>query len=75
MPPTANHLWAGALSQLLILEETGCPHSARHAICLLERLSESDGLDDDVRQLFERASQRLERRLETEQQRIACSCG
>ncbi|MDR1662181.1 MAG: hypothetical protein LBR95_07135 [Azoarcus sp.] len=73
MLPTA-HLWAGALSQLLILEETGCSHSARHAICLLNRLSESDGLDDDVRQLFERASQRLERRLETERQQTACLC-
>ncbi|MDR2032977.1 MAG: hypothetical protein LBP86_12200 [Azoarcus sp.] len=59
----ASHLWAGALSQLLILEETGCPHSARHAICLLNRLSEFDGLDEDARQLFERASQRLERRI------------
>ncbi|MDR0715947.1 MAG: hypothetical protein LBF50_00830 [Azoarcus sp.] len=59
----ASHLWAGALSQLLILEETGCPHSARHAICLLNHLSEFDDLDEDVRQLFERASQRLERRI------------
>jgi hypothetical protein len=63
MIPTPQ-LWAGALSQLLILEETGCPHSARHAIYLLERLSEFDDLDEEVRALCERASQRLERRLE-----------
>lgn len=58
-----NDLWAGALSQLLILEETGCAHSARHAIRLLDTLCEFDGLDADVRALCERASRRLEHRL------------
>jgi len=60
--PTCN-LWAAVLSQLLILEETGCPHSARHAIRLLDRLCEFDDIDLDVRNLCERASQRLETRL------------
>jgi len=61
MPNT--NLWAGTLSQLLILEETGCPHSVRHAIRLLEQLTEYDDLDSDVRALCERATQRLEQRL------------
>lgn len=55
-----NNLWAGVLSQLLIHQETGCPHSARHAIRLLDKLSEFNDLDADVRALCERASQRLE---------------
>ena len=55
-----NNLWAGVLSQLLIHQETGCPHSARHAIRLLDRLCEFDDLDDEVRSLCERASRRLE---------------
>lgn len=58
-----NNLWAGVLSQLLILDETGCPHSARHAIRLLEQLCEFDDLDNEVRSLCERASRRLENRL------------
>jgi hypothetical protein len=58
-----TNLWAGALSQLLILDETGCTHSARHAIRLLDQLCESNDLDNDVRALCERASQRLEDRL------------
>lgn len=57
-----NTLWAAVLSQLLILDETGCPHSARHAIRLLEQLCEFDELDEQVRVLCERAGQRLERR-------------
>lgn len=59
-----NSLWAGVLSQLLIHQETGCPHSARHAIRLLDRLCECDDLDADVRGLCERASSRLERHVE-----------
>lgn len=55
-----NNLWAGVLSQLLIHQETGCPHSALHAIRLLDQLSEFNDLDADVRVLCERASQRLE---------------
>ena len=56
-------LWVGALSQLLIFEETGCAHSARHAIRLIDRLSESRQLDDDLRALCERAVVRLEGRM------------
>lgn len=56
--PTTN-LWAGVLSQLLILDETGCPHSARHALRLLEQLCDFPDLDADLRLLCERASQRL----------------
>ncbi len=58
--PTSD-LWAGALSQLLIHQETGCPHSARHAIRLLDCLCEHDDVDAEVRVLCERASHRLER--------------
>jgi hypothetical protein len=54
-----NNLWAGALSQLLIHQESGCPHSARHAIRLLDQLCDFDDLDADVRLLCERASVRL----------------
>lgn len=52
-------LCAGALSQLLIHQESGCPHSARHAIRLLEQLCDTDELDADLRLLCERASVRL----------------
>lgn len=55
-----SELWAGALSQLLIHNETGCPHSARHATLLLDRLSAMDDLDEATRALCERASRRLE---------------
>lgn len=64
-----NNLWAGVLSQLLMLDETGCPHSARHAIRLLDQLCEFKDLDEEVRGLCERASQRLENRLS---ERHAC---
>lgn len=57
MPSTA--LWAGALSLLLIYQETACPHAARNAARLLERISDASDLDTDTRQLCERASQRL----------------
>lgn len=59
----SNALWAGLLCQLLILDESNCPHSARHAIRLLEQFCEFDGLDADVISLCERASRRLEQRL------------
>lgn len=55
-----SQLWAGALSLLLIHDETGCPHSARHATLLLDRLSAMDDLDDETRALCERASRRLD---------------
>lgn len=66
----SNNLWAGALSQLLIHQETGCTHSARHAIRLLDKLSEFTDLDEEVRVLCERASHRLEAVLEC---RDACA--
>ena len=59
----SNNFWAGVVSQLLIHQETGCPHSTRHAIRLLEQLSEFDDLDAEVRGLCERASRRLENSL------------
>ena len=55
----ANDLWAGALSLVLIHDETGCPHSALNAAHLLDRLCEMEGLDADTRSLCERASGRL----------------
>lgn len=55
----ASELWAGALSLVLIHEETGCAHSALHAARLLDQLSEAEGIDDDTRRLCERASNRL----------------
>ena len=68
-----NNLWAGALSQLLLHQESGCPHSARHAIRLLDQLCDFDDLDADVRLLCERASvrlgQSLSRRQENSQER------
>ena len=57
----ANDLWAGALSLLLIHDETGCTHSALNAVRLLEKLCEQEDLDEDTRKLCERASQRLTR--------------
>ena len=55
----ASELWAGALSLLLIHHESGCPHSALNAALILDRLCESDELDDETPQLCERASSRL----------------
>ncbi|KAB2921167.1 MAG: hypothetical protein F9K30_15055 [Dechloromonas sp.] len=55
-----SELWAGALSLLLIHDETGCPHSARHATLLLDRLCDMENLDEETRRLCERASQRLQ---------------
>lgn len=57
MPSTT--LWAGALSLLLIHQETACPHAARNAARLLERISDAVDLDTETRHLCERASQRL----------------
>ena len=58
----AATLWAGALSLLLIHGESGCPHSALNAARLLDRLCDSPELDEETRNLCERASQRLETR-------------
>lgn len=55
----SSELWAGALSLVLIHEETGCSHSAHHAARLLDQLSETEGVDDATRRLCERASNRL----------------
>jgi hypothetical protein len=54
-----SELWAGALSLLLLHDESGCPHSALNAARLLDRLSESTSLDESTRCLYERASERL----------------
>lgn len=56
----AASLWAGALSHVLSYGETGCPHAASRAAELLARLAEQPELDRDLRELCERASQRLE---------------
>lgn len=66
---SSSHLWAGALSLLLIHEETGCVHSALNAARLLEQLIEIEDLDDDTRRLCERASSRLTR----QEPRHACA--
>lgn len=52
-------LLAGALSLLLIHDETGCAHSALNAARLLDRLCEMDDLDIQTRTLCQRASDRL----------------
>ena len=52
-------IWAGALSLLLLHEETGCTHSAHNAARLLDQICEADDVDDDTRQLCEQASARL----------------
>lgn len=58
----AIELWAGALSLILIHEETGCQHSALNAARLLDQLCESEGIDEETRRLCERASSRLSHR-------------
>lgn len=55
----SRELWAGALSLLLLHEETGCAHSALHAARLLDQISDASDVDDDTRKLCERASARL----------------
>ena len=61
MAAATNHaIWAGALTLLLVHQETGCPHSARQAARLLARIADSEGLDDAVCTLVERASLRLD---------------
>jgi len=58
-----TQIWAGLLCQWLMHEETGCPHSARHALRLMDALCSDADLDGEVRALIERAGQRLEGRL------------
>ena len=55
----APELWAGALSLILIHDESGCPHSALNAARILDRLCAASDIDDDTRALCERASNRL----------------
>lgn len=63
MPNT--DLWAGALGLLLIHDETGSGQSAHHAIRLLEQITDYDDVDEELRALCERASQRLVARVGT----------
>ena len=55
---TPNFLWAGALSLVLIHDETSSCQSALNAALVLDKLCEMD-LDDEPRTPCERASQRL----------------
>lgn len=57
MPHT--ELFAGALSQLLRHDLSGCPRATRNAADLLERLSCLPGLDEETRHLCDRMSERL----------------
>ncbi len=59
LAPVPASLWAGALSELLNHGETGCRQSAQRAVDLLTRLADSPAVDRDVRDLCERACQRL----------------
>ncbi len=59
LAPVPASLWAGALSELLNHGETGSPQSARRAADLLTRLADSPAVDRDVRDLCERACERL----------------
>jgi hypothetical protein len=55
----APELWAGALSLILIHDESGCRHSALNAARILDRLCTAPDIDGDIRALCERASNRL----------------
>ncbi len=68
--PSAE-LLAGALSLVLIHDETGCSHSALNAARLLDRICEQGDLDGETRNLCERASERLSHR-PTKEDRNAC---
>lgn len=59
LAPVPASLWAGALSELLNHGETGCHQSARRAVDLLTRLADCPAVDRDVRELCERACERL----------------
>ena len=57
MPNT--ELFAGALSQLLRHDLSGCPRATHQAADLLERLSCLSWLDDETRELCDRMSEQL----------------
>lgn len=57
MPNT--DLFAGALSQLLRHDLSGCPRATRQAADLLDRLSRVPGLDHETRDLCDRMCERL----------------
>lgn len=59
--PTAS-LFAGALDHLMHHSLTGCGQTARHAVQLLEQLSEQPDVDSHTRGLCERMSAALEAR-------------
>ncbi len=52
-------LLAGALSLILIHDESGCLQSAIKAARLLECICDTDDLDAETRALCQRASERL----------------
>lgn len=56
---SSNSIHAGALALVLLHQRTGCPHSARRAADLLQRLANDAELDADSRALFEHASEAL----------------
>ena len=58
MPNT--ELFAGALSQLLRHDLSGCPRATRQAAELLDRLAEVPGLDRETRSLCEQMSRQLD---------------
>ena len=58
MPNT--ELFAGALSQLLRHDLSGCPRATRQAAELLDRLAETPGLDRETRSLCEQMSRQLD---------------
>jgi hypothetical protein len=55
-----SELFAGALSQLLRHDLSGCPRATRQAADLLDRLARLPGLDAETRELCDRMSQRLD---------------
>ena len=59
MPYLPATLLAGALDHLLRYTLTGCGQSGRHAAYLLERLSNQDGMGDELRSLCARMSEAL----------------
>ena len=59
MPNT--ELFAGALSQLLRHDLSGCPRATRNAAALLDRLARLPGIDDETRDLCEHMCDRLAR--------------
>ena len=58
MPNT--ELFAGALSQLLRHDLSGCPRATRQAAELFDRLAEAPGLDRETRSLCEQMSRQLD---------------